>query len=73
MEQITESATSNVKSIETNISNDTDSEKEPITLTPPIPNVLALGLLFLSTIGIILAGYIHGKMDLLTVLKNAVE
>jgi hypothetical protein len=42
-------------------------------LIPPIPNVLALGLLFLSTIGIILAGYIHGKMDLLTVLKNAVE
>jgi len=30
-------------------------------------------LLFLATLVIIYAGYIHGKMHLLTVLKNAVK
>ena len=73
MEKTPESVTSNVKITETNISNDTDSEKEPITLTPPIPNLIMLGLLFLSTIGIIIAGYFHGKMHLITVLKNAIK
>ena len=73
MEQIPESVTSNVKNTEPNTSNDTNSEKEPITLTPPIPNVIMLGLLFLSTIGIIIAGYFHGNMHLITVLKNAIK
>jgi len=73
MEQNTESATSNVKSTEQNTLSDTNSPKEHTTLTPPVPNVIMLGLLFLATIGIIVAGYIHGKMHLLTVLKNAVK
>jgi hypothetical protein len=73
MEQITESVTSNAKNTEQNTSSDTNSKKEHTTLIPPVPNVIMLGLLFLSTIGIIIAGYIHGKMHLLTVLKNAVK
>ena len=71
MEQNTESVTSNAKSTEQNTLSDTNSPKEHTTLTPPVPNVIMLGLLFLSTIAIILAGYIHGKMHLLTVLRNA--
>ena len=70
MEQIPESVTSNAKNTETNTSNDTNSEKE-VTLSTPLPNILMLVLLFLSTIGIIIAGYIHGNMHLLTTLKNA--
>jgi len=73
MEQNTEFVTSNVKSTEQNTLSDTNSPKEPTTLIPPVPNVIMLGLLFLSTIAIIIAGYIHGKMHLLTVLKNAVK
>ena len=73
METTSESATSNAKSTEQNTLSDTNSKKEHTTLTPPVPNVIMLGLLFLSTIGIIVAGYIHGKMHLLTVLKNAVK
>ena len=72
MEQNTESATSNVKNTEPNILRDTNSPKEHITLTPPIPNVIMLGVLGLCTLAIIIAGYFHGKMHLLTVLKNAV-
>ena len=72
MEQIPESVTSNVKNTEPNTSNDTNSEKE-VTLSTPLPNILMLVLLFLSTIGIIIAGYIHGNMHLLTVLKNAAK
>ena len=73
METTSESVTSSAKNTEQNTSNDTSSPKDHITLTPPIPNVIMLGLLFLGTIGIILAGYIHGKMHLLTVLKNAIK
>ena len=72
METTPESATSNAKITETNTSLDTNSEKE-LTLSTPLPNVIMLGLLFLSTIAIIIAGYIHGKMHLLTVLKNAIK
>lgn len=43
------------------------------TLEPPVPNVIMLGVLFLLTIATIVAGYIHGNMHLLTVLKNAVK
>ena len=42
-------------------------------LKPPVPNILMLVALFICTIGIIIAGYFHGKMHLLTVLKNAVS
>lgn len=45
--------------------------EEPQTLEPPVPNVIMLGLLFLATLATIWAGYIHGKMHLLTTLKNA--
>lgn len=72
MEMKPESATSNVKNIEQNILNDTNFAKEH-TLSTPLPNVIMLGLLFLSTIGIIISGYIHGKMHLLSVLKNAIK
>ena len=38
---------------------------------PTVPLVLSLVVCFLFAIGIIIAGYFHGKMHLLTVLKNA--
>jgi len=41
------------------------------TLEPPVPNVIALGVLFLITLATIYAGYVHGNMHLLTTLKNA--
>jgi len=72
MEQKPESVTSNVKSTEPNTSNDINSVKEP-TLSTPLPNVLMLVLLFLITLVIIYAGYLHGDMHLLKVLKNAKE
>jgi len=72
MEQKPESVTSSVKNTEPNTSNDTNSVKEN-TLPIPVPNIIMLVLLFLSTIGIIIAGYIHGNMHLLTVLKNAAQ
>ena len=40
-------------------------------MKPPVPNVIMLGVLFLVTIATIVAGYFHGNMHLLTVLKNA--
>ena len=40
-------------------------------MKPPIPNVIALGVLLLLTLATIYAGYIHGNMHLLTTLKNA--
>ena len=40
-------------------------------MKPPVPNVIALGVLFLATIATIVAGYFHGNMHLLTTLKNA--
>ena len=45
----------------------------PDELKPPVPNLIMLGVLLLCTIGVIVAGYFHGKMHLLTVLKNAVS
>ena len=44
-----------------------------VELKPPVPNLIMLGVLLLCTIGVIVAGYFHGKMHLLTVLKNAVS
>ena len=72
MEKKTESVTSNVKHTEPNTLNDTNSVKEH-TLSTPLPNVIVLGLFFLATLGIIYAGYVHGHMDLPTVLKNTVK
>jgi len=72
METTPESVTSSAKITEPNTSNDTNFKKEN-TLPTPLPNILMLVLLFLSTIGIIIAGYIHGNMHLLTVLKNAAK
>ena len=37
----------------------------------PVPLVLSLVACFVFAIGIIVAGYIHGNMHLLTTLKNA--
>ena len=39
-------------------------------MKPPIPNVIALGVLLLLTLATIYAGYIQ-EMHLLTTLKNA--
>ena len=77
METTPESATSSVKSTETSTSNDTDSEKTNISSTtlpkdPTIPVLMFLGVIF-ATLCVIVAGYIHGNMHLLTTLKNAVN
>ena len=41
-------------------------------MTPPVPNVIALVTLFVLMVDfLIYAGYVHGNMHLLTVLKNA--
>ena len=75
MEQIPESVTSNAKNTETNTSNDTNSEKE-VTLSttlpkdPIIPSLMFFGVIF-CTLCVIVLGYIHGNMHLLTTLKNA--
>ena len=70
MDKIEEPAISKQKSTEPSTSNDTGSEKTNISLTTPLPNVLMLGLLFLATIAIIIAGYIHGDMHFAKVLEN---
>ena len=70
MDKIEEPAISKQKSTESSTSNDTGSEKTNISLTTPLPNVLMLGLLFLATIAIIVAGYIHGDMHFAKVLEN---
>ena len=70
MDKIAEPAISKQKSTEPSTSNDTGSEKTNISLTTPLPNVLMLGLLFLATIAIIIAGYIHGEMHFAKVLEN---
>jgi len=41
------------------------------TLEPPVPNIIMLIVLFILTLVTIYAGYVHGDMKLLTVLKNA--
>jgi len=37
----------------------------------PIPQILGLVTVFVLTLSIIVAGYFHGNMHLLTTLKNA--
>ena len=70
MDKIEEPAISKQKSTEPSTSNDTVSEKTNISLTTPLPNVLMLVLLFLATIAIIVAGYIHGDMHFAKVLET---
>jgi hypothetical protein len=77
METTPESATSNVKSTETNTSNDTDSEKINTSATtlpkdPIVPIIMFLGII-LVTLSIIVLGYFKGNMHLLTTFKNARE
>ena len=70
MDKIEEPAISKQKSTEPSTSNDTGSEKTNISLMTPLPNVLMLVLLFLATIAIIVAGYIHGDMHFAKVLET---
>ena len=49
---------------------DMGSEEEQV-LEPPIPQLIMLGLLIVATLATIAAGYFHGNMHLITVLKNA--
>ena len=61
----------NIHSTVDNHNGDDLGSKEPQTLTPPVPNVIMLGVFFFATIATIVAGYFHGNMHLLTTLKNA--
>ena len=77
MEMTPESATSSAKNTETSTLNDTDSEKTNTSATtlpkdPIIPSLMFLGVIF-ATLCVIVLGYIHGNMHLLTTLKNAVN
>jgi|TARA_B100001094_G_C17987997_1_gene698663 hypothetical protein len=77
MEMTPESATSNVKSTETNISKDMDLEKINTSSTtlpkdPIVPIIMFLGTI-LVTLSIIVLGYFKGNMHLLTTFKNARE
>ena len=75
MEPTPESVTSNAKNTEINTSIDTNLKKE-VTLSttlpkdPIIPSLMFLGVIF-CTLCVIVLGYIHGNMHLLTTLKNA--
>jgi hypothetical protein len=51
----------------------TESAPQDTSLNSPLPQILMLSVLFLATIATIVAGYFHGKMHLLTVLKNAFD
>ena len=57
--------------IESKPSIHTESAPLDTSLSSPLPNILMLVGFFLATIATIVAGYFHGKMHLLTVLKNA--
>ena len=75
METTQESVTSSAKNTEPNTSNDTNLEKEVTSSTtlpknPIIPSLMFLGVIF-CTLCVIMLGYIHGNMHLLTTLKNA--
>ena len=75
METTPESVTSNAKNTEINTSIDTNLKKEVTSSTtlpkdPIIPSLMFLGVI-LATLGVIVLGYIHGNMHLLTTLKNA--
>ena len=70
-----ESAILIVMNTEKHTSNDTNSVKEVTSSTtlpkdPIIPSLMFLGVIF-CTLCVIMLGYIHGNMHLLTTLKNA--
>ena len=66
-----ESAILIVMNTEKHTSNDTNSEKTNTQLmTSSLPNLITIGLLFLSVFGIIYAGYIHGHMSISAVYKT---
>ena len=66
-----ESAILIVMNTEKHTSNDTNSEKTNTQLmTSSLPNLITIGLLFLSVFGIITAGYIHGHMSISAVYKT---
>ena len=66
-----ESAILIVMNTEKHTSNDTNLEKTNTQLmTSPLPNLITIGLLFLSVFGIIYAGYIHGHMSVSAVYKT---
>ena len=69
MEQKQEFVTSPAKNTDQKLLSDTNLKKEHTSSTP-LPNVIVLGLLFLSTIAIIVAGYIHGDMHFAKVLEH---
>jgi|DEB0MinimDraft_4_1074332.scaffolds.fasta_scaffold888968_1 hypothetical protein len=69
MEKSTESVTFNAKHTESSTLNDTNFAKG-LTLSTPLPNVIILGLLFISTLVIIYFGYVHGNMSITAVYKN---
>lgn len=66
-----ESAILIVMNTEKHTSNDTNSEKTNTQLmTSSLPNLITIGLIFLSVFAIILAGYIHGHMSISAVYKT---
>ena len=71
MEMKIESAILIAMNTEKHTSNDTNSEKTNTQLmTSSLPNLITIGLLFLSVFGIITAGYIHGHMSISAVYKT---
>jgi hypothetical protein len=62
---------SDVRHIVDSDNGDDVGSEETQGLEPPIPQIIGLGVLFLSSIGVIVLGYFHGNMNLLTTLKNA--
>ena len=63
-----------MENAEKTTSTESKTTTEEKTLKPPIAQLIGLkNLFFFGTLGIIYAGYVHGKMHLLTTLKNAKE
>ena len=61
-----------MENAEKTTSTESKTTTEEKTLKPPIAQLIGLKkLFFFGTLGIIYAGYVHGKMHLLTTLKNA--
>ena len=66
-----ESAILIVKNTDKDTLNDINSEKINIQLMiSPLPNLIGTGLIFLTVFAIILAGYIHGHMNISAVYKT---
>ena len=66
-----ESAILIVMNTDKDTSNDINSEKINIQLMiSPLPNLIGTGLIFLTVFAIILAGYIHGHMNISAVYKT---